>query len=260
MKKVYFILFSAMMLCLACQWQMKPGKDQGDKKTIRIERYDQIELRYLTQGDYAALHEMNARYPRQTRTLVEDVLKIGRIDDADISGRFHSYFQDSVLQTIVTDVNAEYEDMSDIEKQLTKAFYRLHELLPDLEIPMFYTQIGALDQSIVVDSCCVGISLDKYLGADYDIYKKYNYSEWQRDMMKRQYIVPDCLGFYLLSHYPIPVDQSGHADSSLHMGKIQWAVNFATRHQYFDNEHVKHAARLMKDNPKDLERVLMEGR
>ena len=101
------------------------------------------------------------------------------------------------------------------------------------------------DQSVVVDNHSLGISLDKYLGADYPFYQE-NYTEQQRSMMVRQMIVPDCLGFYILSLYPMPRDlaltQEGR---DLYMGKIQWVVNHVMKRKIFKGTQVDATERLM---------------
>ena len=68
-------------------------------------------------------------------------------------------------------------------------------------------------------------------------------------MMQRSYIVPDCLGFYLLSLYPLPAG----ADSvqqlrDAHMGRIQWVVNRAMQRKVFANEFVVEADKLMRES------------
>jgi len=125
----------------------------------------------------------------------------------------------------------------------------LCQMLPSIEVPQIYAQIGSLDQSIVVSDGMLGISLDKYLGSDNPLYLKYGYSEQQRAMMQRSYIVPDCLGFYLLSLYPLPAG----ADSvqqlrDAHMGRIQWVVNRAMQRKVFANEFVVEADKLMRES------------
>ena len=40
-------------------------------------------------------------------------------------------------------------------------------------IPMIYTQISAFNESIVLSDSVLGISLDKYMGEDYPLYKRF---------------------------------------------------------------------------------------
>ena len=244
-RKVYGLLFGIMVLCVGCEWQLKPNTADAEDEIITIERYDRIESQYLSTGDFAALQQMNTSYPRQTRMLIEDMLRIGKVDDPDINVKFLRFFQDSTLQALLNDVQEQYADLDDISDDLSDAFSRLKEELPSMEIPHVYTQVGSFDQSVVVDNHLLGISLDKYLGADYPFYLQ-NYTEHQRSMMVRQMIVPDCLAFYILSLYPIPRDlaltQEGR---DLHMGKIQWVVNHVMNQKIFKGAHVDTVNHLM---------------
>ena len=56
----------------------------------------------------------------------------------------------------------------------------MQKLLPGIDIPEIYTQIGAFNQSIIVNRNAIGISLDKYLGSEYPLYKKF-YTAAQRE-------------------------------------------------------------------------------
>lgn len=234
-----------MLICVACQWHLRSGDDADNKDRITIERYDRLERHFLMSGDVAALQQMNTEYPIQTRTLIEDVLRIGHVDEPDINIRFLSFFQDSTLQAIMGEVERQYGDMSDVELVLTDAFHKLSSMLPTLQKPRVYTQVGSLDQSIVVGEGLLGISLDKYLGIDHPVYLRYGYTEKQRAMMRREYIAPDCLSFYLLSIYPF-ADES-QADG--HMAKIQYVVNKVLGRKVFINEKVKAVEKDMAKHP-----------
>lgn len=245
-RKTYYILFALMLLCVACEWRLKPNDATSDDGQVSIERYDRVEHLYLSTGDRAALQQMNTSYPMQTRMLIEDVLCIGKVNDPEINRKFLYFFQDSTLQVMLSDVQRQYEDISDLDMQLSDAFRRLRKELPNVDIPLIYTQIGSFDQSIVVGHKTLGISLDKYLGADYPFYQDH-YTERQRRMMSRAMIVPDCLGFYLLSLFPMPDDRElQQQERDIHMGKIQWVVNLVTDTLVFDNDHVAAVERYMK--------------
>ena len=244
--KVYGILFFILLVCVGCEWQLKPAHDEADNLEIKIERYDRIESLFLTTGDYSALQQMNTVYPMQTRMLLENVLLIGKVNDPEINTKFLYFFQDSVLQKMLGDVEEQYKDIEDLNDDLTAAFRRLKEELPDLEIPQVYAQIGSFDQSIIVGNNTLGISLDKYLGADYPFYQEH-YTDDQRRMMVRDMIVPDCLSFYLLSLYPMPnADELTKEQRDIHMGRIQWVVNQITDHKVFSNSFVSAAEQTMK--------------
>ena len=49
-----------MLLCVACEMKLKSNDDAQDK--IEVVRYDRLQSRYLTTGDFSALQEMNTEY------------------------------------------------------------------------------------------------------------------------------------------------------------------------------------------------------
>lgn len=254
MRKLYIFSFLVMTICLGCQWHLRPSEELKGDSPIAIERFDRSERLYLSTGDFAALQQMKTNYPVQTRTLIEDVLKLGQVDEPDINTRFLVFFQDSTLQTLMNDVDLQYTDLEDINEQLNQAFGRLTKLLPDIQAPQVYAQIGSLDQSIVVGDGQLGISLDKYLGSDYPLYLRFGYTEQQRAMMTRRFIVPDCLGFYLLSLYP-----ATDGDEHGHMAKIQYVVNRIMGRKIFTRPPVVDVERYMRQHPRTSIEALLKG-
>lgn len=246
--RIYGLLFLVMLVCIGCEWHLRPFTSEDGQ--VHVDRYDRIETLYLTTGDISALHQMNTTYPQQTRVLIEDMLQLGNVNDTNINTKFLFFFQDTTLQTLLSDVAHEYDDMDDIDEQLTQSFDCLCQLIPSIKIPQVYSQIGSLDQSIVVIDGALGISLDKYMGADYPLYIRYGYTEKQRRSMNRSYIVPDCLGFYLLSLYPLPQEKMANKEIvEQHIGRIQYVVNQCMEQEFFDSPQVRQAADVMKNNP-----------
>lgn len=249
-----------MLLCVACEFKLKPSEDDNDTSHIKVERYDRLQSRYLITGDFSALQQMNTEYPLETRTLVEKMLQIGEVSNHDINERFLRFYQDSTLQTIISDAESEYANMDDINSQFQQSFSKLKEFLPEMPLPRIYAQIGALDQSIVVGERIIGISLDKYMGPKYPIYQRYGYSAEQLRTMTRAYIVPDCLSFYLLSLYPMPnYDRRSQLEKDLHMGKVMWVVNKALGRHFFNTDYVNMVDRYMKAHPSETEASLLES-
>ena len=248
------------VLCSSCEFKLKANDDDDDPSNMKVERYDRLESRYVITGDFSALQQMNTEYPIETRTLVEKMLRIGDVSDHDISERFLRFYQDSTLQTLVSDVELEFANMDDINQGLRKAFSNLKEDIPNLPLPRIYTQIGALDQSIVVGNQTIGISLDKYMGAKYPIYKKFNYSSEQLETMNRSYIVPDCVSFYLLSLYPLKnYDTRSQLEKDLHMGKVMWVTNKVMGNDFFDTDYIRMINQYMKKHPNITISQLLES-
>ncbi len=238
-----------ILLCSACEYKLKPN-DNKQELRIEVQRYDRLESRYLTTGDFSALQQMNTNYPMETRTLIENVLQLGEVSDSEINSKFLKFYQDTLLQIIIADIETQYANMDDINCNLNKAFERLQNILPKIELPTVYAQIGALDQSVVIGDKSIGISLDKYLGKDYPPYKKF-YSVQQRSTMTRDFIVPDCLNFYLVSLFPLKnYTNRSQMEKDLHMGKVMWVVNKIMDTNFFNTKYVGMVDEYMKKNKK----------
>lgn len=252
MKTTLHILVLILSLTVLSSCEVKfwdNSKESDGDLTVTVERYDRLQNRYLTNADFSALQSMNTTYPTETRALIENVLQLGTVDEHDINERFLKFYQDSTLQKIIDEINVQYADMDDIDNDLTKSFRRLQHMLPHLHIPLIYTQIGALSQSVVVGDSIVGICLDKYLGSDYSVYKKY-YTDRQRESMSREYIVPDCLLFYIVSLYPLSgFETAPQEQRDEHIGRVMHTVNVALDRKFFKLPHVTKAENYMRKHP-----------
>ena len=250
MRRKILCLTAVVILVGACQFKLPPNEDQKPHDAISVERFDRLQSRYLTTGDYVALQQMSTQYPIETRTLIEDILQLGEVNDPHINSRLLSFYQDTTLQSILAEVQAQYLDMADIDHALTAAFQQLRRLLPTVATPRVYAQVGDLSQSIVINDSTIGISLDKYLGADFKPYTRY-YNAQQRATMTRADIVPDCVLFYLLSRYPLKNFETRTQDErNEHMGRVMWVSNLALGKSHFSTPQVKAAADLYHSQPR----------
>ena len=248
MRSFLATLIATALACQSCELAPGPMLGQGDDE-VAVTRFDRIQTLYLTTGDFAALQQMSIGYPRQTRVLIEDVLRIGSVYDPEINSKFLNYYQDSTLQNHIFAVEHEFVNMDDVNAELRRGFRSLRAMLPGLDVPEIYAQVGSLDQSVVVGDGLLGISLDKYLGPQNPVYQspRYGYTADQLAQMDRRYIAADCLGFYLLSLYPMPDGrQVTQAQRDLHIAKIQWVVNRALEREVFDTPGTRAVARYMK--------------
>lgn len=237
------------LLMVSCEFHWKSDVSTERQLPVCVERYDRIESRYLVTGDFSALQEMNMEYPIETRTLIEKVLQLGSVEDYEINNKLLRFYRDSVLQVLIADAESQYANMDDINEQFNASLSKLKEWLPDMPIPRIYTQIGALDQSIIIGENTIGISLDKYMGENYSLYRRY-YSPGQRSTMTRASIVPDGLTFYLLSLYPMSrYDSRSQLEKDLHMGKVMWVVNKSMGKDFFDTRYVQIIDNYIKTHP-----------
>ena len=174
MKRIIFILISVIALA-SCRSDMQ-GDDALLDRGIKVFRYDRLQYEATAMNSIAAVQRMSLDCPQATRILIEDVLMLGKVDDPNINERMCAYYTDSVLFRLMLDAEEKFDDMRPLEEALTEGFKKLKEEVPSIPIPSIYSQISALNQSIVVGDSLLGFSIDKYMGEDYPLYKKYYYA------------------------------------------------------------------------------------
>ena len=255
MKRCWPILLCVMLfLGISCETSVQQHTVKGEKKGITIHRYDKLLEDFLHSGSLSSSQKLTMDYRRQTQILIENILEISSVERDSVLRQLHDFYSDTTLVRLREDVARQFTNMEDVEKELTKGFQRLQKEIPNIPIPFIYSQVSAFNESIIVIDTLLGISLDKYMGVDYPLYKRFYYS-YQRNTMRRDRIAPDCLFYYLISRYPIVfVDGTCLADIMLYSGKIYYAIqqllrydNFGTAIGYSPEEH-----RWCEEHEKDI--------
>lgn len=222
--RISLLVIALSMLFTSCKMGAgKKGMEQK-KEEISILRYDKLLGEYIRSGSFSAMQKLTMDYRQPTKTLVEDVLAIGTFKDDTLSQRLLNFYSDTTLIRLMNDVEAKFPDLEEVEKELTKGFKKLKKEVPDAKVPFFYSQVSAFNESIVLVDTLLGISLDKYMGEDYPLYKRFYY-DYQCRSMRPERIVPDCFMFYLLSRYRLDYHEGTCLiDRMIHSGKITYAV------------------------------------
>lgn len=251
MKAFTSLLFAAIAIVAvsSCDFSWQLMSSTNTPNEINVKRFDRIEYQYLSTGEFSALQQMSIDYPTETRTLVEDILRIGLMNEEETGKRLITFFQDSTLQVLIRDTEEKYADMDKLNKDLTTAFQTLAKELPKLEMPTIYSQISALDQSIVIKDGAIGISLDKYLGKDYEIYQDFFPAD-KLEKMTPKMIVPDCVLFYLISQYPLEdFETSSQEERDLNLGKMVWITNHVVGFKAYNDPPLKKFENYLKSHP-----------
>ncbi|BEG97981.1 gliding motility lipoprotein GldB [Bacteroides sedimenti] len=230
-------------------------KERGNAvERIEIERYDKVLNEYVEFNSFSALKKLNTEYLQETKYLIEDVLRLGQVNDDKINTKLKEFYSDSTLRMLTTDALRKFSDMNRLEKGFKKGFKKLKKEIPALKIPHIYSQISALNESVVVGDSILGFSIDKYMGEDYMLYKRYFY-DYQRKSMKPDRILPDCFSFFLFSEYPFPENNKGHLlDVMLYYAKVHYVVSKILEYKSFGEElnYTKHEEEWCKFNSKNI--------
>ena len=118
--------------------------------------------------------------------------------------------------------------MADEEQALNLAFTRFHHFFPQKELPRrVIAQFSAFYGNVAVnDANDYGISLEYYLGADFEDYKWVDgINDYMRPNLRREKIVPDLVLGWLYLSFPETNAGSNHLlDEMIYQGKLMYAA------------------------------------
>jgi hypothetical protein len=86
-----------------------------------------------------------------------------------------------------------YPDVKIIETELQEAFRHYLYYFPKRSVPAVFTCITGFNNSIITGDSVLGVSLDRYLGADCEYYPRLEIYKYMAARMTPQNIVPDCM-------------------------------------------------------------------
>lgn len=150
-----------------------------------------------------SLASLRAKYPDFLPLFNNLIIEIGSMDQPDYAERLLSFVTDFTIYQVNKRVKEVFEDFSEYEKELSRAFGRYHYFFPDKTVPEIITCITGFNQSIVTTDSLLVIGLDKYLGSKDEFYKLMYppIPEYLRYVMHPQKIPSDALYAWLTTEF-----------------------------------------------------------
>jgi hypothetical protein len=206
-------------------------KAQPEKPTIvptSINRFD-IALYSLLEADDADRREsLRTNYGDMLNVLGKAVLNIQfPVEETDtLIDRLLSYYSEPTLKSLYHDAITAYDTIADIESELSLGLARLKTQLPTVLTPRIYMHVSGFGQNVLTADNLLSISIDKYMGKSYPLYRHF-FSSWQAERMHRGMIVADYLSGWLMSEFPFTGKESVLLERMIYEGKIKYIISLA---------------------------------
>lgn len=193
-------------------------------KNREIVRFDK-ELFALDekQPDVEMLHR---KYGRYLDIYAEGVLQLGSAKDSSFQYLLSLFLQDTVINEVYDSVAQMYPDMIQQKQDLSKALAFYEYYFPDRVIPEVYTHISGFNQSVIVDSAVIGISLDNYLGETCPFYSMLAnpIPMFVRRKMTGRNIVKDALYGWMCAEFVYRPQVNDLVSGMIYQGKILYLL------------------------------------
>jgi len=154
----------------------------------------------------------------------------GRIamDNSDAETFFSAlkeYFSHPALMQIYKDAITTFEDITPYEEELAAVDIQIAKHFEGKELPQLAMHVSGFRENVIILNNLISISIEKYLGSNYDAYKEF-FQPYERQQMQARYIVRDYLRAWLMSDI-IKTDADGEnlLSSMVNEGKILYAIS-----------------------------------
>lgn len=153
------------------------------------------------------------------------VINTGDINDPAFADFLVRFCTDKQNNEVYASVMKIFPDLSKIKADLEEAFRHYIHYFPDRKIPHFYTCITGFNNSLITGDSSLGVSLDRYLGADCDYYPRLEIYNYIAARMTPDNVVPDCMYGWGASEWDF-ASMNYKADNviteMIHLGKLKY--------------------------------------
>jgi len=223
----YFLTVLPLLLCVAsCRNDPYKVNISSIKADIEIKRLE-IDLFSISPDEIIGkLPELKEKYGSLLQ-LFSLAINTGDIGDPSFGDFLVRFCTDKQNNDVFNLTMQKYPDLEAVEKGLENGFRHYKHYFPGKVVPELFSCITGFNASILTISGepLLGISLDKYLGADCEYYPGLGIYNYMAAKMTPEYIVPDCMYGWAASEWDFP-SMNYPADNVLaemiHEGKLRY--------------------------------------
>ncbi len=221
----YLILIVTILTGFSCKKNPLKVKLTGHEKDVEIVNFGE-EFFAAGYSDTAALIALRDKYPDFFDLFTYRVIQIGGLGEELFFEGVKQFQTDTMILNIRKSAKQEFADFSKIENGLKNAFRYFQFHFPEHELPVIYTYISGFNQSVVTADKIIGISLDKYLGRDYEYYQYLNSTPSYKILnMHKGKIVSDVAYAWGVTEFDDTGKITNLLDNMIYQGKLMYFVD-----------------------------------
>lgn len=220
----YISTLLLILLMVAC----KPNRLKVNVSDIEtdnaIVHFEKIVFGTTTETVIDSLKTAWEKYPEFVDLYTQDILRIGDVKTDEFVPYFMQFYNDTVITKVAAKVLEVFADFEPFADEIDDGFKHLKYYFPEKNLPDIYTYVSGFNQSLVVADDFIGVSLDKYLGADCLFYDYLGIAKYKSAKMYPEKIVSDLFYAYSLTEF-LNEETSGNLLSNMiYEGKLMYFI------------------------------------
>ncbi|MEA3449105.1 MAG: hypothetical protein U9Q98_11775 [Bacteroidota bacterium] len=205
------------------------------KNTLRVNVSDidvEIDIRRFDKdlfADYTDIEQHTAfleeKYPRFFLLFTQQIITIGHTGNKRFYEYFDAFLTDYSVEKARKAVENKFRTLDETEATLKNGFRHYKYYYPEKEIPGILTFIAGFNHSIVTDNGIIGIGLDKYLGADSELYAMMDIPVYAVRKMQPEFMPVDCMYAWAKMEHAGPDTSEYLVHKMIYEGKLLYFLD-----------------------------------
>lgn len=194
---------------------------------IEVVRFEE-ELFKLNLYDFKnESYKLTSQHPEFMGLFGNKVIEIGDPSQHWFTDGLQAFSTDQAIFNMYQKVTATFPNMHSYEEELKSAFGKWTTVFPEKSTPKIYTYISGFNQSIVTSDKLLGISLEKYLGADEELYNQVYppIPAYQRYVMSPDKIPSDIIRAWSMTEIEYLPEKDNLLSQMIYNGQIMYLTS-----------------------------------
>jgi hypothetical protein len=232
-KKLIYIIALSVVALLAIFFLIKyyVNKNPLDvdvsdiKLEVKVERFD-LELQQVLEGNsYDKLDKLEKKYGGFFTVYNKQIISIGGIENESYLQYLSTFLSDYAVVEGSKQVEKSFPDFNKINEELTIGFKHLLYYYPEVKVPRIVSFVAGFNQSVVSTDGFIGIGIDKYLGADCQLYDMLEIPDFAKFEMCPNQIPIDVMTAYVTSEFPFVTENETLLNRMVYNGMVLYFLD-----------------------------------
>lgn len=268
LKRFYLpLLLVAAVHLISCQTgekkptqQTSPQTEQDQTFQLKVNRFEVDLFSIPFDSVTEAIPALQTKYGAFFDIFTNKIINIGSSKKPDFPKHLKGFITDRYMFETYREVLKVYPDIDAATREMEDAFIRYNEFFPGKSIPHVYTLISGYNQSVVTADTMLGISLDKYLGAECELYRNLQLPLYQRRVMSKEFVSTDALRGWCYSEFLFSDSAENVLTNILYEGKIVYLMKelFPEKHDTIILGYTSDHLKWCRNNLKEMWTFLIE--
>ena len=191
---------------------------------VKIHRFDKDLLSLETTHMKTGVDNLYKKYHVFLPVFTSSVLDTSATDTTAVRNLFHQFLTDTTFKLVNKKTLQTFQNVSDIEKQVSDAYTYIHYYFPTVKLPEIYFYVSGFNRQIMMNNNFIGIGTDFYLGSNYPAYKNFTY-QYMTYNMRRECLATDLVSATLFRMFVMNSSEYRLLDNMLFRGKVMYLLS-----------------------------------